>query len=84
MMTISPSMAACERGFSCTNREQTTLRTGLTAEGTLDDIMRINIDGRELDNFEPNVHVSAWLASAKTVRHLCGHKTPDKKKKVEE
>ena len=83
MMTISPSTAACERGFSCMNREKTTLRTGLT-EGTLDDIMRINIDGSELDNFESNVHVSAWLASAKTVRHLGGHKTPAKKKKVEE
>ena len=65
------------------NREKTTLRTGLT-EVTLDDIMRINIDGRELDNFEANVHVSAWISSAKTVRHLDGHKTPAKKKKVEE
>ena len=81
-MTISPSTAQCERGFSCMNREKTVLRTGLN-EATLDAIMKINVDGPTTEEFNPERFVNAWMESAKTTRHFC-HKGPvSKKQKLE-
>ncbi len=40
MLTLSPSTAICERGFSCMNRVTTTHRTSLQPE-TLNDCMQI-------------------------------------------
>ena len=73
MMTVSPSTAACKRGFSCMNHEKTSLRSALR-EDTLDNIMRINIDGSPLDDFETNSYVSKWMDSSKTTRHIEEHK----------
>ena len=39
-MTISSNTAACERDFSCMNREKSVLQTRLV-EDTLDHVMRI-------------------------------------------
>ena len=50
-MTISSNTALCERGFSYINREKSVLQTRL-GEGTLGHIMRINIDGPSLVNFD--------------------------------
>ena len=44
MLTISPSTAACERGFSWMNRQKTKGLSKLSGDA-LEDIMRINIDG---------------------------------------
>ena len=52
MMTISPSMVACETGLSCMNCEKR-LFEALYAN-TLDNTMCINIDGPSLDDFEAN------------------------------
>ena len=49
MMTIT---AVCERGFSCMNRENSLQRKRLGKDTPLDHIMRINIDGPSLVNFD--------------------------------
>ena len=61
----------CECGFSCLNREKSVLRTRLGAD-TLDHIMRINIDGPFLDDFNTKKFVFDWIESAVTSRHLNG------------
>ena len=80
MMTISSSTAACERGFSCMNNQKTTLRTTL-AHSTLDDIMRICIDGPTLREFNAERHVKSWTSNAKGTRHIKGHELPPPRKK---
>ena len=78
MMAVSSSTAACERGFSCMNRQKTNLRTCLSHQ-SLDDIMRIGIDGAcSIEEFEPKKHVESWMSSGK--RHLDGHAKPTSKK----
>ena len=63
MMTVSSSTAACEHGFSCMNRQMSKLRTHLSHK-SLDDIMRINIDGDSMKNFKPRRHVMNWIEKA--------------------
>ena len=72
MMKISSNTALCERSFSCMNREKSVLQARL-GKDTLGHIMRINIDGPSLDNFETEKFVSNWIQSAVTSRHLNGH-----------
>ena len=81
MMTVSSSTAACERGFSCMNRQKSKLRTHLSHQ-SLDDIMRINIDGDSMENFKPRRHILNWIGNADGFRHVEGHKPPLKKKKL--
>ena len=81
MMTISASTAACERGFSSMNNEKTDLRTRLNNE-TLDDILRININGKPFEDFNPKQHVQSWLQT-KGTRHLKGHSKPTKQNEKE-
>ena len=81
MMTISTSTAACERGFSCMNREKTTLRTQLS-HSSLDDIMRINIDGEDLESFNASAYFESWNRGSQG-RHLDGHCSAPKKKKLD-
>ena len=59
MMTYSASTAACERGFSSMNRQKTYLRTSMT-EQTLNDVMRICVDGGTLQTFDPTPHYTVW------------------------
>ena len=51
MATISPSTAACKRGFSAVNREKTSLRTSLN-DDRLEDILRIFVNGEFLEKFD--------------------------------
>ena len=78
MMTISPSTAACERDFSSMNREKIKSRCNL-AQQALEDIMRINIDGPSLEDYNPLTPLQTWLNEGKGVRHL-NHTTGYKKK----
>ena len=59
MMTFSASTVASERGYSCMNKQKTTLQTTLS-HSSLDDIMRICIDGKEISNFDPDFHMKSW------------------------
>ena len=82
MLTISVSTASCERGFSAMNRQKTSLRTRLKAE-TLDDIMRITVDGPPLISFPEKKHVESWIKKSSTTRHTSGHKKPVQKRKLD-
>ena len=82
MMTISASTAACERGFSSMNNEKNDLRTRLNNE-TLDDILRININGKPFEDFNHKQHVQSWLQT-KGTRHLKGHSKPTKRTREQE
>ena len=78
MMTISPSTAACERGFSSMNREEIKSRCNL-AQQTLEDMMHINIDGPSLKDYNPLTPLQTWLNEGKGAPHL-NHTTGYKKK----
>lgn len=79
MMTFSASTAACERGFSCMNKQKTTLRTTLS-HSSLDDIMRICINGEEIGKFDSDFHVKSWINKSTGTRHVLGHQQPKKVK----
>ena len=72
MLTISPSTAECERGFSQTNRIKTDLRTRLSQDN-FSNVMRINMDGPKLHDFNSRPATEHWLSSGKGVKHLKGH-----------
>ena len=80
MMTISCSTAACERGFSCMNIQKHNLRTSLS-HASLDNIMRIHIDGVPLSKFNPEKHYVSWIKNTPGFRHIDGHQPPTKKRK---
>ena len=79
MINFSTSTASCERGFSAINNEITSLRTRLKNE-TLDDIMRIKVNGHSFDNFRVQAHVNSWMESGK--RHIKGHKRKNNESEV--
>ncbi|KAI2645894.1 Zinc finger protein 862 [Labeo rohita] len=81
MLTLSPSTAICERGFSCMNRVKTTHRTSLQPE-TLNDCMQLSINGESVESFCPDKAVRFWMFSGKGSRHL-EHKTPTRTKSRE-
>ena len=72
MLTISPSTAECERGFSQANRIKTSLRTSLSQD-TFSNLMRIRMDGPQLKDFMPRSSVEHWYSSGKGRRHINGH-----------
>ena len=61
------------------------LRTTL-AHSTLDDIMRICIDGPTLQEFNAEQHVKSWTSNTKGTCHIKGHELPPpgKKKRLEQ
>ncbi len=81
MLTLSPSTAICERGFSCMNRVKTTHRTSLQPE-TLNDCMQLSINGESVESFCPDKAIRFWMFSGKGSRHL-EHKTPTRTKSRE-
>ena len=79
MLTISPSTAECERGFSQLNRIKTESRTSLKQD-TMSSLMRIALDGPMLKDFQPTQSIVKWLNSGKGTKHLKGHKCPGPRK----
>ena len=75
MLTISPSTAECERGFSKMNMIKTDKRTRLQYD-SLAPLVRINCDGPPLKDFKPEPAIQKWLDAAKGTRHTSGHKLP--------
>ena len=78
MLTVSPSTAQCERGFSSMNKIKTSQRNSLT-QTTLQDLMTICIDGPSLEEFDSTDSINYWLTAGPGTRHLDGHqvKHPD-------
>ena len=76
MLSLSPSTAKCERCFSAMNRIKTNLKTRME-QRTLSDLLRIKGMDCEINDFDPNPAIEAWLLGAKTKRHAMkrGHET---------
>lgn len=72
MLCVSPSTSACERGFSAMNRIKNPLRCSISTE-TMNNLMRISIDGVESGKFDPSTAIEHWLLSTKGTRHVEGH-----------
>ncbi|KAH3781754.1 hypothetical protein DPMN_159658 [Dreissena polymorpha] len=73
MLTISPSTAECERGFSRMNLIKTDKRTYRHYD-SLASLVRISCDGPKLKDFNPGNAIRKWFDSAKGTRHTSGHK----------
>lgn len=69
MVTLSPSTAKCERGFSTMNQLKNYLRTTL-AQTTLSDLMRMRSLDCTVKQYNPNPAISDWFSVAKTKRHV--------------
>ncbi|KAJ8890975.1 hypothetical protein PR048_010484 [Dryococelus australis] len=67
------STASCERGFSQMNLVKNKLRSSLETE-SLDDLMMVNLNGPPLPLCIPSDAIDKWYFSAKTTRHVQGHK----------
>ena len=59
ILILPVSTACCERGFSCVKQIKSNLRSTLTTE-TLDVLVRISLDGRSLEEFDPMPAVKHW------------------------
>ncbi|KAG1676405.1 Arf-GAP with Rho-GAP domain, ANK repeat and PH domain-containing protein 3 [Nymphon striatum] len=73
MLTISPSTAQCERGFSAMNGLKTQYRTSLN-QNSLSHLMRVKVDGPSVKDFNPTDSLVTWINSGKSTKHLKGHK----------
>lgn len=69
MLTLSPSTAKCERGFSAMNHLKCNLRTTL-GQNTLSDLMRMRSSDQTIKTYKPNAAISNWFSAAKTKRHI--------------
>ena len=68
MLSLSSSTAKCERCFSAMSRIKTNLKTRME-QRTLSDLLRIKGMDCEINDFDPNPAIEAWLLGAKTKRH---------------
>ena len=68
MLTVSPTTAECERGFSSVNNFKTTARTSMKQEA-LSSLVRIMVDGPDLMEYNPTESIINWLNSGKGTRH---------------
>ncbi|KAJ8874495.1 hypothetical protein PR048_025355 [Dryococelus australis] len=67
------STASCERGCSQMNLVKNKFRSSLETE-SLDELMMVNLNGPPLPQFIPSKGIDKWYFSAKTTRHVQGHK----------
>ena len=63
-LIIPVSTADCERGFSTINRIKTDSRNRLKTE-TLDKLIRLSVEGPELDQFDFEQAASLWASKSK-------------------
>lgn len=54
------------------NHIKTPLRCNMATD-TINNLMRISIDGDESGNFNPSAAIEHWLFSTKGTRHVEGH-----------
>ena len=69
MLTLSPSTAKCERGFSAMNHLKCNLRTTL-GQNTLSDLMRMRSSDQTMKAYKPNFAICNWFSASKTKRHI--------------
>ena len=63
-LTDNASIAVCERGFSAINMQKN------LGHKTLDNIMRIIVDGCSVSEFDPHPFCESWLHNSQGVRHI--------------
>lgn len=73
MMTLSPSTASCERGFSIQNILKTDKRTRLT-QNNLRNQLLLMTEGPPVSEFIAEECISKWLLSTSKGRYVHGHK----------
>jgi hypothetical protein len=59
------------------NRIKTPQRNALS-KASLQDIMRIYVDGPKLADFDPTESINIWLTDGPGTRHIVGHALPQK------
>ena len=69
LITLSPSTAKCERGFSTMNQLKYSMRT-LMNQDTLTALMRVRSSNLNVTNFCPTPAIQRWMSGAKTKRHV--------------
>ena len=67
MLVIPISSAQCERGFSAQRRIKSDVRSSLHVS-TTEDLIRINMEGPELEVFDPTPAVVKWFNSGQRAR----------------
>ena len=72
MLTISPTTAERERGFSSVKNIKTTARTSMKQEA-LSSLVRIKVDGPYLMEYNPTESIINWLNNGKGTGHIKGH-----------
>lgn len=72
LAVIPTNSASCERGFSCLTRVKSKTRNkNMTT--SLNSLMQIEINGGELQKFNPDEALNVWLGSGERSRHVDGH-----------
>ena len=64
LLVIPASTADCERGFSALKRIKTSTRNRLSS-GTLDDLMIIDLEGKDVSKFDFKAVINAWASIKK-------------------
>ena len=67
MMIISPSTAACERAFSCMNRQKRRARCNLSERRWM---IRINDGGQNIPHVYSSSSLHRWIGEAMGSQHL--------------
>ena len=70
MLVIPISSAQCERGFSSQKRIKSDARSSLSVS-TTEDLIRISMEGPELQSFQPTAAVSKWMNCGQAARRPC-------------
>ena len=69
LVTLSPSTAKCERGFSTMNQLKNSMPT-LMNQDTLTALMRVRSSNLNVANFCATSAIQRWMSGAKTKRHM--------------
>lgn len=67
MLVLPISAAVCERGFSTQNRIKSDVRASLHTD-TVEDLIRISVEGPELMDYDARQDVKLWFSQGKRVR----------------
>jgi hypothetical protein len=67
MLVLPVSSAVCERGFSSQKRIKSDVRASLHSD-TVEDLIRISVEGPILEDFDPTKSVAIWLTQGKRAR----------------
>lgn len=67
MLVLPVSSAVCERGFSAQKRIKSDVRSCLKPD-TVEDLIRISIEGPELEEFDATESVNEWLSKGQRAR----------------